>query len=85
LDSIFELDNGLAKYLSASLALSIVILTTISFLGLRALLTSGLEAVTPLIIHRQEINGAKSRELQFFIPFFVSWRKDELNWNFRKG
>jgi hypothetical protein len=63
---MFEFDNGLAKYLSAGLALSIVILTPISFLGLGALLTSGLQAVTPLIIHRQEINGEKSRERQFF-------------------
>jgi hypothetical protein len=44
---MFEFDDGLAEYLGASLALSIVILTTIGFLGLRALLTSGLEAVTP--------------------------------------
>ena len=76
---MFKFDNGLAKYLSASLALSIVILTPISFLGLRALLTSGLQAVTSLIIHMREINGEKSRELRFFLPSFVSWQKDELN------
>ena len=67
---MFEFGNGLAKYLSAGLALSIVILTPISFLGLRALLTSGLQAVTPLIIHMREINGEKSRELQFFFTIF---------------
>lgn len=66
---MFEFDNGLAEYLSAGLALSIVILTPIGFLGLRALLTSGLQAVTSLIIHRQEINGEKCREMQIFTIF----------------
>jgi hypothetical protein len=70
LDPVFEFDNGFAKYLSASLALSIVILTPIAFLGFRALLTSGLQAVTSLIIHIGKINGEKSRELQFFFTIF---------------
>jgi hypothetical protein len=64
---MFEFDNGLAKYLSASLALSIVILTPICFLGFRALLTSGLQAVTPLII--PEDKWGESRELRFFTIF----------------
>ena len=67
---MFEFDNGLAKYLSASLALSIIVLTPIGFLGLRALLTSGLQAVTPLIIHRQEINWGEIQRIAIFFTIF---------------